>query len=126
MNFRKKTIGNILNLSHVWVAKRGGNLLLIRFDEKQGKFWFEVTREEETVYDSAQKGEYFNTLDETENYVEGWVQEKLFGRVKKKARLSMEKKYLLLLNAVKEYVARYSQNPGADELATILKKINES
>lgn len=125
MNFRKKTIGGILDMTHIWVAKRSGNDLTIHFDDKKGDFWFVVERDGKKVYDSSEEDIYFSTLNEAESFVESWVQEKLFGRVKKNAKLSMEKKYRVLLEAVKRFVEKNRSYPGADELNTVLKKINE-
>lgn len=121
MNFRKKTIGNILSLNHIWVARRGGNDIVIHFEDKQGSFWFEVIREGKLVYNSQSEDVCFKTLEEAESFIESWIQERLFGRIKRKAKLSMEKRYMLLLDAVKRFV---ENNPGAEELNSILKKLN--
>ena len=121
----RKPIGDIFNREYVWVGKKGGFDVIVRFDGESSLYWFALNRDGTEVYNSLTHHIGYGNLDNASKEIEIWIEENLLGKKKKPVKLSQDVKYSILLQSVKKVCMENPSARFAKDLKDTLEKIGE-
>lgn len=125
MNFNKKAVGNSFDKNYIWISSKKKHKLIVHLDKQNYIYWFDVSKDNVSVFNSLENNITFNSLNEACSYAEEWADINICGKAVRKPRLSVENRYHLLVNAVKSVCDKYPSSDAAQELEAVLSRIGE-
>jgi len=116
MKFRKRNISPTWIPDYVHTALKRGHTFTIYFNDKKYFFWLEVTKDKKIVYNSLKKKKTFKTLEKTESFAEEWSGKYVNNKINRRPKLSLQKKFKLLVNAINLTFDTHPEYEGISEL----------